>query len=451
VSGNPPRTGTVVDFGVGVRKAMPRVERTVNRAERRIPSPSSESHHLEAMPTTVPSRLLAWRSERSVPSTATILEAVGGREVEVLPAVPPVRWAAAVHPPDPGRPTRLIWFEDADPVATPEAPEGVATAAMVVGIESLLPPIERGDPLDAWLELARAVGGIAGAGPILDPITGRWFGPEERRRWLDGPDADPPDEILWSVRASRRRDGRGAWLLTEGLARLGRAELEMLEVPDELADAGAALLDALAALSLEAEPPVGEGWSIGPGLVVTVQSPVEVLETVDAASVGSSVDRRGLDGVRSLAVCGAEPRGTYRRIWTAPSEVLRRVAEGAAMHRSGRVAARQQRLAQRHLALLERSLGGSGRRVLIAATEAGAEGPPCWGEVEGVVGSRFAMRPVDLSGRPAIAEPERIVAPSEVADWRVEIAGAVHGPEEASRLGQVLDHAESPASDGDAT
>lgn len=390
-----------------------------------------------------PTRLLAWSSDPGVPDPARLAALVGDGLIETLSLPPPVRWAAAIHPDAGGDPTRVVWTETADPRAMPEAPDAVAAAAIVIGIETLLPTPDTGDPVATWLDLAEALRDLGADGPILDPITGRWFDAQAIAQWTGTDREERPEELLWSIRATRRESGRGVWLSTEGLARLGRPELEMLEVPEDLADAAAALLDSLAGQACDAAPPRHRGWMVGPDLEVVVRTPEEVLETVDERSAGSTVDREGQvptahgSEIESVVVCGAEPRGAYRRIWTAPTEVLQAVMRGSAVHRSRRAAVRQRRLAQRHLDLVAAaSSPSSSARVLLAGADEGTS--ILWGVVERVLGDRWSVQPLDLAGRPAVGEPEAIIARSQVVDWRVEIDGLVHGPEEAAQLAEAL-------------
>lgn len=394
-----------------------------------------------------PSRLLVWVGRWTPPSSECLARVFGEATVEAIPMPEPVRWAVAVHSAQPGRPTCLLWAEQADPAAVSGGPVGTADAEVVVGIETLLPAPEAGDPWAAWLEMARALDSIGADGPMLDPLTGRWFDRELLEAWFteaDSPEAPGlPDELLWSVRAARREGGRGVWLTTEGLARIGRPELEMLEAPEELADVAAALLDGLAGLSCECPAPRRRAWTIGPDLVVSAQSPEEVLETTHETSAGARGRRGGRassapgDTTGSVVVCGGEPRGSYRRVWTSPIETLEAVSRGAAIHRSDRAATRQRRLAQHRLDLVDASLQRAGdSRVLIAG--GGSSNASVWGVVVQALGDRWAVQPLDLAGRPAVGEPETLIARQDVVDWRIEIDGVVHGPEEAGLLADLL-------------
>lgn len=381
--------------------------------------------------------------------------------VDSLPIEDPVRWAAAIHSDRRDRPTRLVWIESPDPRAMPGAPEEVGTAKAVFGLETLLSPAGRGDPWQEWLEMARLLESLGGPGPMLDPATGRWFEREHLSSWSEPKDAESdgadalqlPDEILWSIRATRREGGRGVWLTTEGLARLGLPELEMLEVPEELADVGAALLDGLSGLACVTPPPRDRAWVVGPSLEVSARTLDEVIETIDERSAGSRRHRGGevppgAGGlIDALVVCGAQPRGSYRRIWTAPIEVLRALIDGAAVHRSPRAAARQQRLAQRRLDLVDAALVASPDvKVQLAAGDHGSE--RFWGVVTQSLGSGWSVQPLDLAGRPAAGESERLVARGQVVDWRIELDGAVHGPEDAGPLSNLLGTGPSVAPTG---
>jgi uncharacterized protein YegJ (DUF2314 family) len=251
----------------------------------------------------------------------------------------------------------------------------------VLGVESEL---SRADPLTAYVRLVRALcaaaalrGGPNGAGApealpgagdpagsILDVNTGNRYDRTMLESKLLGP-IEPPTGLLWNIHAldAHARDqalesapaaatAGPAWVFSEGLARTGRPEIEMLEVAPDLAGIAVIVLNDLAELLLEVElPPPGEPLEIGPGLRIAFQ-PWEVAAAHVAEGVRGGMNRRvngrgePATGVRA-AVCAAEPRGRFKPVWTWPRDVLETLArDKGVMYRSTRATARQTAMAR---------------------------------------------------------------------------------------------------------
>ena len=172
---------------------------------------------------------------------------------------------------------------------------------------------------------------------IIDATTGRWFDRSEIDESLMDGELGAPDDVLWRVQAvssAEDLDTGTVWLFTRGLLRCGLPELEILELPGRHAAEGAKLLDAIAGLLVEdGTPPPEVPYPIGPDISVAFVPWTEVASTLDPDSLGSEADRIALSQEtpnplrsRRAAICGLEPKGSFRRIWTWPEEAIRGIA-----------------------------------------------------------------------------------------------------------------------------
>lgn len=383
-----------------------------------------------------------------------------GSEASVEPLDPPdpaMRWMSLLERPEGGV---LLWLEPAVPIepdpATP-SPPGLSGCRWVLGVQSRIEAPELFAPLT---RLFKAAADRAAA--ILDPATGRWvFGAElarvRDRHWR------VPAEWAWSTRSVERPGGDLVWLFTEGLGRVGRPELELLEVPRALAAAGAALLDALAALVIEAPPPPEARWQVGATEWVVLQRADEVASRLAALAPGSIADRDRLL-VRSggcegrAAVCDPQPRGVYTQAWTPPERLLERVLSGEArLFRSDEESERSRRESRRHVARWMQELAGQ------VPAESGTA--RVWMRLEALEGTERVLRdyeaveierervvamPIDPgSGRPLLDPAEVIPLESlerDLADWVVQRRGRSYA---AGELDLFLEEA-GPTAAGDA-
>lgn len=400
-----------------------------------------------------PTALLGWSRHGSAPEARDVHERIVRASDLVEPVCEPlphagVGWSMLLR--DAEASPWIAWVEPSAPEHSSEAPPEIAGAPWILGVETLL-----GDPSrpESWLERYRAMARLleeCGAGEaMLDPTTGRWFAGGTLRELCDR-DAEPALDLLWSVRVARRAGSGLAWIATEGLHRCGRFELEMVEVPHDLADAAAATLDALAALLVEGGAATGEPWQVGPRHQVALRPVQEVLATLAPGAPGSLEDRRRASAgeVPSLAdrwvVCDPRPRGAWTEAWVPPVDLLREVAAGTvALYRGRHERERMRRLAARSrddLARLSERHGSAADpppgRLRIAVDH--AEGS-CWLEVVGRSASGVLGQAVDLDGRAISGSPAEIVPWSAVIDWEWTLPEGRFGPSDVAALRRALE------------
>ena len=407
----------------------------------------------------VPSRLLAWSDAVEMPEPREVVESAArsGLEIEAIEMLefgPPVAWAVLAR--EAGRPPWVLWCE---PAEGGEVPPSAEASRWIVGIETLLAlPNAEGDVAETiarhramkrWLH----AGGAAAA--LLDPATGRWLDAAEWASDL-ARDEDASLEELWCVRVHRRPGAETVWLSTEGLVRCGRPELELLEIPEPLAAAGAALLDDLAALLLEEAPAPETPWRIGPSIEVSLERLEEVLPSLAPSATGSLADRRRLEpdsaiDERRAVVCATERRGTYRRVPVPPIEAIECIARGeAGLYRSRHESARLRRLVSRQASLLERiaraaEAGRDGFRARAAIASGDEAGSTAWAELVGVAVDGWLVQPIDLAGRPVVTAPASIAGFDALRNWRVDLGERSFGPDEAAELDAALATIEASA------
>ncbi len=410
------------------------------------------------------SRLLAWHDAAMPPDPRTMVDAASRvglaiESVEMLESGPPVAWTVLAR--ETGAPPWVLWCE---PTAGGEVPPSAVESRWIIGLETLIAPpgldesasqtLSRHRVMKQWLHAAGATSAL------LDPTTGRWLDAVE---WSEDRSRDSRASLeeLWCVRAHRRPGASLVWLSTEGLHRCGRPELELLEIPEALAAAGAAVLDGVAALLLESPPPPETPWRIGPASEVSLERIEEVLPALPASAPGSLEDRRRLDLDASVeapiaVVCASERRGTYRRLPVPPIELLERVGRGeVGLYRSRHEVARLRRLVAEQAGLLDRiarsiESGRDGLRALVSTSAVGADTHE-WAELVGAAAEGWFVQPVDLAGRAVVAAPASIAGIGSIADWQVELEGRRFGPDEAASLEAALEASERPASVGEST
>ncbi len=412
-----------------------------------------------------PSRLLAWSDAADLPQPRDVLAHAtrSGLEivsVEMLEFGPPVAWAVLAH--EAGRPPWVVWCE---PATGSDVPPSAAASRWILGMETLLAVPNAEQDLAETIARHRAMkrwlndGGAGSA--LLDPATGRWLDASEWTGDL-AKGADASLEELWCVRVHRRVGAANVWLSTEGLARCGRPELELLEIPEPLAAAGAAMLDDLAALLLEESPPPETPWRVGPSLEVSLERLDEVLSALAPSAPGSLDDRRRLEPEaviddRRAAVCAAERRGTYRRVPVPPIEALERIARGeAGLYRSRHESERLRRIVARQGALLERiahavEAGAEGFRARVAVASDEEPGSSAWAELVGVAADGWLVQPIDLGGRPVATAPAAITGFGTLCNWRVDLGERSYGPDESVELETELANAAAATGEGRTT
>ncbi len=223
----------------------------------------------------------------------------------------------------------MVWCERAIEGATPHVPgsDGAASdAKWVVWIETIL---EASRPLDDAVALAATVARAGGQRTLLlyDPALGVAWKPQDFQQiFLDGSLVD--ERHLYRVELVARDRANGPyWIATVGLARAGKPELEMLEVPVAQVRAALELVDALAARFVSEElPHAGVPFEAGPGLKIAIVPAHEVIETLAPGAAGHASDRTGLPPGPRAAICAAGKRGSFRQVWVTPTDELARLA-----------------------------------------------------------------------------------------------------------------------------
>ena len=325
-------------------------------------------------------------------------------------------------------------------------------------IESL---IEDDDPRSGWTRLATIAGSRKDTIAIIDATTGRWFDRAEIDDSLMDEELGAPDDVLWRVQAvssAEDLDSGTVWLFTRGLLRCGLPELEILELPGRHAAEGGRLLDAIAGLLIEdGTPPPEVPYPVGPDLSIAFVPWTEVVSTLDPESLGSQEDRIALSQetpnplrARRAAICGLEPRGSFRRIWAWPEEAIRAMAapdvtvfrSDHSIHRTAILARRRWKDAVSAFEA-SRADGSDPAVVLLVGVPFGEDGKDQvehgWLQAVSVdsSGGRGLLLRSTMDGRTAGTEVE--FAADEIDGWRL-VQGAVSvGPEHPGGPDSILD------------
>lgn len=250
---------------------------------------------------------------------------------------PALVWAFAFELPGRAAPV-VMWCDRVDPSQSPDgaAPDAVWTVAIESVLERSHPSdrdqaVERGRAVwpasvADFVALAAAVAGVVERDRlrlVYDPALGQHFDAVECGRHFLGDAGEPgalvDERFLYRVEVRLRSREDPAWVSTVGLARLARPELEILEVPPALTDSAIELIDALAARLVCEQPPLPRvPFEVGERLEIALVQAHEVAETIAADAPGATADRAHLAPVARAAICAAEPRGAFRRIWMSP-------------------------------------------------------------------------------------------------------------------------------------
>lgn len=325
----------------------------------------------------------------------------------------------------------VIWAEPVSPDAC-EAPAFAASARCMIGLQTLLDPAE---PLTSWKLMVESVSSAAGEiVALLDVETEQWFPVEEVAARLRGPEATLEESMLFRVHAASTVEepetADSVWLRTVGLDRCGRPELEMLEVPGEHLQTAHALLEALGALCIARgcpEPAVP--FEAGIGLGLSLQYWAMQAELLSPGSIGTRAHRESMGGSDDSSnpllgaravVCGAEPRGSFREVFTWPRETIERLERGdAAIERTRswtRARAREAQL--RWPLLLEGCRQGARAHVCVALEIPSGGREHVWIEVESAdehgVSGRLVSTPANLEITPRASLKRPL---EDVIDW----------------------------------
>lgn len=352
---------------------------------------------------------------------------VAPQDVEPLPIDDErVEWAFAFTVPT--RSTRvMLWCERASGDAVPDG--GAVDVKWAVFIETL---VEASRPVDDAVALAATVARSGGARTVflLDPgIALVMRRPEIDRLLLSEPRGALVDERqLYRVEIRARDRERGPfWITTVGMSRVGRPEFEMFDVPGGALRTALEVVDATASRFVSEElPHARTPFELGRNLTLALVPVAEFLTTVAEADPGSGADRKGLPPGPRAAICSAEQRGAYRRIWVAPGEELERLARSeAALFLAPRVSTVRERIARAGWpafvnAWNTRAPGGEASfhaKVAVSSPDSGGEPPQhVWVEIDAAFGQGGSGTCV----RGGADAPERIeFAVEQVGDWRI--------------------------------
>lgn len=339
----------------------------------------------------------------------------------------------------------MLWCERAVEGASPDGQ--AHDARWVLFIETLL---DTQRPVDDAVALAATVARTGGQRTrlLFDPALGvAWNRGEFSALFLTGDAAKDETALvderhLYRVEVVARDRAKGPfWISTVGMARAGKPELEILEVPVSEVRAALELMDALAARFLtESLPHAGVPFEAGPELSIALVPAHEVIETLSLGAAGDASDRRGLPRGPRAAICAAGRRGSFRSIWTAPSEVLVQLArQERGLYIAPRVSAVRERVARHSWGAFVRAHASRGHDagvaflVKIASEERDGEREHLWISAQHADGR---------GGRGLLARSESAAVVvdftlEQVGDWRVVGFSAELpevGPESADRI-----------------
>jgi len=330
-----------------------------------------------------------------------------------------VAWAFACSLPS--RAARLmIWCEHA---LEGVSPDGKASdARWVVFVETLL---ERTRAVEDAVALAAIVARAGGERTrlVFDPGLGVAWGTDEIARLLLAQDGPVDERHLYRVELTARDRQNGPfWISTVGLARVGKPELEVLEVPAARLRAALELVDALAARAIDEElPAAGVPFDAGVGLRIALVPAHEAAETLDPASPGSASDRRSLPAGPRAALCAPGKRGSFRPVWMPPLEALEALASGeAGLSIAPRVSAVRARVARDSFDVFRRlherrHLGAA--EFLVKVARAGT--PDMREHAWIVVETLDRDGGIGLLSRKGEADERIEFATADLSDWRV--------------------------------
>ncbi len=261
---------------------------------------------------------------------------------------PSIHWAFSFE--IAGRGSRiLMWCEDA---REGESPDGRAPdARFAVAVQTILEPSTVDDfaraqaarqavwpaSLADFIRLAATAATAAGRDRtrlLFDPELANFYAPDDCARLFLGDESGgsaagalADERHLYRIELRARGAGAPLWISTVGLARVGKPELEMLEVPHELAEAALQVVDALAARFVSEDlPDAGAPFEAGPALSLALVPAKEAAETVSPEVAGSPADRARFGDAPRAAICAAGQRGAFRKAWVPPTDELRDLA-----------------------------------------------------------------------------------------------------------------------------
>ena len=232
----------------------------------------------------------------------------------------------------------IAWAER---IEHPDSMPGVARGAnWMIGLQTVLDPQ---CPLEIWTRLA---GLLLRTSPritaLFDQETEQWFDRDEIQLHFLTSSPTTHEGMLFRVHATatseRPEEADSIWLHTEGLRRCGCPELEILELPAAHLGVAHELLNALGALFItRGVPAPGVSFEAGTGVSLVLNDWRTSVEVLSEQSLGSAEHRMMLGGEvdnplleAHAVVCGAEPVGTYRKMYTWPRESIEAIESGRA-------------------------------------------------------------------------------------------------------------------------
>ncbi len=363
----------------------------------------------------------------------------------------------------------VIWCEAARELAPRDRAQigdEAARAPWVIRLQTILSAEEPAE------EYFMCVGLLGGALPdvvsILDVITGEVYPRRRIDREFLAEDSGPVERFLWRLgryEALPEGDQNLVLLGTHGLARCGIPELEMAEVPNDLAESAAVLIHTMAGLLLENDiPQPGEMVEVGDDLSIVLKPASETSEFIGALSAGSEpwrVQARSHGLVEfslvRAAVCAPSPVGRYRPIWIWPREVVERIAAGRAVlymtQHSVRASERRARSTWGMFATAFASLIRTGNPTwqqiarsgfTVQAPVPGSNEPrieQSWFAVERIDHESITITVIDRPITRTDLDPgtQLSIATADVTDWRVEIGDEIFDPDDIEALLAAVD------------
>jgi len=325
---------------------------------------------------------------------------------------------------------------------------------------------------DAAEEYFMVMGLLGGSLPdiiaVLDVVTGEVSSREQLEHEFITEAATPTDRPLWKLARYGSLPGGDescVMLGTQGLARCGLPELEMDEVPVDLADQASVIIFTLAGTLLGGDLPQPGGCiTIGDGLTVSLQRVEEVQSSIEPNTAGSAawrakVRQQGCEefSVERAVICGEAPVGQYTKVWSWPRDVVNRIAsDRAIVYMNQRWLQNAERRAQAtwpSFAMAFTNLVRSGKPQWLALARKAfvVQAPLDGGDSGRVEHSWMAVQAIDHdqvrvkvleqpATRPDLKPGDLLtVTRQSVADWRVQIVGFMFDPEASEQLLKAVD------------
>jgi hypothetical protein len=446
-------------------------DQDATRPEGEESAPSDESAW--ELPSAVPSAWVGFWPHPDAPSQEEVGRAIAswiGRELDADSGQPDpdegMLWALMLRIPGVTSPV-VVWAERALAADSAQLPdENMRASKWVIGMQTVL---EAGEQHAEYFHL---VSMLAGSLPeltgILDVANGRRFTRAELDSQFLAADAVPNDEFVWTITAISPDENEDSpmMLFTTGMARCGLPELELLEVPSKHAQTAAVLMNHVASLLLEEDPPApGDPFEIGPDIAIAMVPWREYAKYMQDEIPGSLAFRKvagshgdgTLQGVRAV-VCAPEKQGQFRKVWTWPSNVINLMEEGrAVLYASEHAAVATQSRAQRTwpafataFASLKRADSPDVSALAPQAFHVQAPVGPAdqsesreqgWFLVQKFEGDTVEANLVDdpLTRTDVHAGDTTRILRSDITDWRVILPEGVFGPDAGDELLQAID------------